>query len=43
MIPDLDEDDPRIVTEDEYRVRFQQLNNGNHKGGIPDRFAEPAL
>ena len=38
MIPDLDEDDPRIVTEAEYRVRFQQLNNLKPTGGIPGRF-----
>mgnify|MGYP003149380859 CR=1 FL=1 len=48
MIPDLDEDDPRIVTEDEYRTRFQRLNAGHddvsqRKEGVPDRFTEPKL
>tara|TARA_R100001244_G_scaffold60137_1_gene50652 strand:- start:169 stop:504 length:336 start_codon:yes stop_codon:yes gene_type:complete len=44
MLPDLDNDDPRLVTEDEYRVRWRQLNNLKPTGGIPGRFEiEPVL
>ena len=44
MLPDLDDDDPRLVTEDEYHVRWRQLNNLKPTGGIPGRLEiEPVL
>tara|TARA_Y100001951_G_C11164409_1_gene196639 strand:+ start:339 stop:674 length:336 start_codon:yes stop_codon:yes gene_type:complete len=42
MIPDLDIDDPRLCSKEEYQTRMAAINKGDWLGGLPERMDSEA-